>query len=107
MLNFAKTKVVLNSFIMANTTGQKFGGRTAGTPNKSTDKLRDVIKCFLETNMQDLQKNYNTLEPKDKLDFIQKILVYTTPKMNNTQVEMDIKDNVIKFQNVSKQFPKE
>lgn len=92
---------------MANTTGQKFGGRTAGTPNKSTDKLRDVIKCFLETNMQDLQKNYNTLEPKDKLDFIQKILVYTTPKMNNTQVEMDIKDNVIKFQNVSKQFPKE
>ena len=82
-------------------------GRPAGTPNKSTDKLRDVIKSFLETNMKDLQKNYNALEPKDKLDFIQKILVYTTPKMNNTQVDMDIKDNVIKFQNVSKQFPKE
>lgn len=28
---------------MANTTGQKFGGRTSGTPNKTTALLKDAI----------------------------------------------------------------
>ena len=31
---------------MANTTGNKFGGRTKGTPNKLTKELRELLKEY-------------------------------------------------------------
>jgi hypothetical protein len=35
---------------MANTTGQKFGGRTKGTSNKTTTELREKFSLLIENN---------------------------------------------------------
>ena len=35
---------------MANTTGKKFGGRELGTPNRSTEQLRQTVQVFIENN---------------------------------------------------------
>ena len=92
---------------MANTTGKKFGGRERGTPNKLTKELRHAINDFLNNNIEEIQKNFDLLEPKDKLYFYEKILSYTLPKMQSISTP-DIKQvPKIEFVNVSKQFPDE
>ena len=41
---------------MANTTGQKFGGRTKGTSNKATAAAREAIGLFVDNNAHRLQE---------------------------------------------------
>ncbi len=36
--------------------GQKFGGRTAGTPNKATSAAREAIALFVDANVGRLQE---------------------------------------------------
>jgi len=92
---------------MANTTGKKFGGREQGTPNKLTKELREAINNFLTDNIKEIQKNFDLLEPKDKLYFIEKILSYTLPKMQSISTPDLKQPKIIEFKNVSKQFPNE
>ena len=41
---------------MANTTGNKFGGRTKGTPNKLTKELRELLKNILYNEMEKIEE---------------------------------------------------
>ena len=70
---------------MANTTGEKFGGRKKGTPNKLTAELRQKINDFLNDNWNCLQKDFERLEPKDKLNFYEKLLQNGLPRLQSTQ----------------------
>ena len=54
-------------------------GRKAGTPNKSTNELRLLVQDFIEHNWHTLQKSFDKLEDKDKLNFIEKLLKHTLP----------------------------
>jgi hypothetical protein len=64
--------------------GKKTGGRTKGTPNRTTNELRDLIKDFVNQNISTLQSSFNELTPKDKLQFFEKMLSYAIPKLQNT-----------------------
>lgn len=88
-------------------TGFKTGGRSAGTPNKTTSELRNIIQSFLDKNVEELQKNFDLLEPKDKLSFIEKMLQYSLPKMNSVKMDLENTPREIQFINVSKQYPDE
>lgn len=57
----------------------KTGGRKKGTPNRSTDELRNLLQSFIDTNMKTLQADYNKLEPKDRLNFINSLLRHVLP----------------------------
>lgn len=77
------------------------GGRAKGTPNKVTLSLRNSVNSFLKKNMKDLQANYNQLEAKDKLAFIEKLLKYVLPQKQQTQIDFsqmteDQLDQIIK-----------
>ena len=79
-------------------------GRPLGTPNKTTEELRNTVQAFIENNIETMQVNFDLLEPKDKLSFIEKLLNYSLPRIQSTQ--LDIKSNPkIEYVNVSSQFP--
>lgn len=69
-------------------------GRKAGTPNKSTSDLRITVQYFLEKNMTSLQENFDMLEPRDKLLFVEKMLKYTLPTLQAV-------DNTLNVDNLS------
>lgn len=60
--------------------GQKTGGRKPGSENKITTILRQQITCFLTENWNTVQKDFRSLEPKDRLMFYDKMLSYGLPK---------------------------
>lgn len=68
---------------MANTTGNKFGGRTKGTPNKLTKELRELLKNILYNEMEKIEEYLDGLEPKEKLETIIKLMPYILPKTSN------------------------
>lgn len=64
-------------------------GRPKGVPNKTTKSLKETVKAFLNNNMDDLQRNYNQLEPKDKLFFFEKLLRYAMPTQAAIKAEIE------------------
>jgi hypothetical protein len=74
---------------MANTTGKKFGGRKAGTPNRSTSEIKEMINQFISGNIQDLQVNYDSLEPEKKLQFFKDLLKYTIPTHQSNEININ------------------
>ena len=65
------------------------GGRPKGTPNKVTIALRSRINDFLTDNWENLQNDFDKLEPKERLQFYEKLLQYGLPRLQNTQLTTD------------------
>lgn len=78
-----------------NNTKQKFGGRTKGTPNKTTAKLRERFTSLLESNIDTIQSDLNTLEPKDRIKTLLEISKFVIPTLKavDTKIETDF-DNL-------------
>lgn len=54
-------------------------GRPKGSPNRSTRQIRDAIALFVDKNIDKIQKEFNLMEPKDKLMFFERVLRYVIP----------------------------
>ena len=54
-------------------------GRRPNVPNKTTDELRGLFQSFVEANMDSLQINFDLLEPKEKLFYIEKLAKLVMP----------------------------
>ncbi|KAF0202244.1 MAG: hypothetical protein FD170_1970 [Bacteroidetes bacterium] len=54
-------------------------GRPKGSTNKSTDELRTLLQTFIDTNIETMQADYEALEPKDRLNFIERLLKHVLP----------------------------
>jgi hypothetical protein len=54
-------------------------GRKKGVPNKTTDELRGLFQSFLEANIETLQSDFDQLEPKERLSFIERIAKMIIP----------------------------
>ena len=72
---------------MANTTGIKYGGRTKGTPNKTTNELRKTLKCIVDDELLMLQSNIKELLPKERLELLIKLLPYVLPKVQTVNAK--------------------
>ena len=66
---------------MANTTGNKYGGRKKGTPNKLTKEIRIVLKDLIFDELENIQVHLEKMEPKQRLELIIKLLPYVLPKI--------------------------
>jgi hypothetical protein len=82
-------------------------GRKAGTPNKTTEELRGLFQSFIEANIDTLQSDFDKLEPKDRLSFIERLarLVLPTPNPQETELAElieKLKQHEGKFSNGSK-----
>jgi len=68
---------------MANTTGNKYGGRQKGTPNKLTKELRSVLKDILYQELEQLQEHLETLKPRERVELLIKLMPYVLPKVTS------------------------
>lgn len=64
-------------------------GRPKGTPNKITTDLRQSIQSFLNANWDSVQAEFDQLEAREKLSFIEKLLKYAVPALQATTIKTD------------------
>lgn len=69
--------------------GIKTGGRIAGTPNKTTEEIKELIIQFVSNNIDTVQADFEKLEPKDKLYFFDKMLKYIIPTGSEGKANID------------------
>ena len=60
--------------------GKKTGGRKPGTPNKLTNELRTILNEIVYNEIIHLQTRINTLQEKDRIELLTKLLPYVIPK---------------------------
>ena len=70
-----------------NNTGKKFGGRSKGTLNKSTAETKTLLHNIVGNQLDEVENLLSTLEPKEKLDAIIKLLRYVLPLQSEIAIE--------------------
>ncbi len=70
--------------------GNNLGGRTVGSKNKITQKIRDSFSKLISDNLDGLQKDLDGLHPKDRIRAIIDLAVYVIPKMKAVEVKAEI-----------------
>ena len=68
---------------MANTTGNKYGGRQKGTPIRMTKELRSVLKDILYRELEQIQEQLDALNPKERIELLIKLMPYVLPKVTS------------------------
>lgn len=70
-----------------NTTGNKYGGRTKGTPNKLSSKIKDKLSSILNETIDSL--DLDNMTKSERLKLIQLTLPYviTKPQIEETPQE--------------------
>lgn len=64
-------------------------GRPKGIPNKVTTDLRQWITSFIEDNLEQIQHDWETLEPRDRIVLFEKLLKYSLPTLQATSLTTD------------------
>lgn len=73
--------------------GTRQNGRTPGTQNKTTKEIRETFKNLLENNLEQVQNDLDSLEPKDRVLFLLKLTSFVIPTLRSIEVnEINIKD---------------
>jgi hypothetical protein len=73
--------------------GNSMGGRKVGSKNKITQDIREAFKKLIEDNIDGLQNDLDSLDPKDRLRLIIDISQYVIPRLKQTDVSADITSN--------------
>lgn len=68
----------------------KTGGRVKGTPNKATVLNKKAIENLLEQYNSSgmFSQDFLSLEPRDRIMIVERLIQYTTPKMQSTSVDL-------------------
>jgi hypothetical protein len=72
-------------------------GRPAGSKNRTTAEIRDLLKEFVSANWETIQTDFDQLPPKDRLAFFEKVLQYTIPKMQSVNHEFELRQKLEKM----------
>lgn len=71
---------------------KKTGGRKKGTPNKVTESTRHWIGRLIEDNKAQIEEDLKALEPKERLQVLERFMQYTLPKMQSIQAKINLND---------------
>lgn len=58
----------------------KTGGRQAGTPNKTTSRMRELLTGFMHDKWPVVQSSFDKLQPKEKVLAFTRLLPFITPQ---------------------------
>jgi len=86
------TKVApINDVVKLDSKRPKSGGRVKGTPNVLTHELRETLKQFVSSEIDNLSKEdvLSKLTYSERLVFLTKILPYVLPKVQPLLSEYD------------------
>lgn len=62
-------------------------GRPKGSKNKVTVEVREVFKSLLEENINQIQKDIESLTPKERVNVLLKISEFVIPKLRSIDSE--------------------
>ena len=65
-------------------------GRPKGTPNKVTGDLRQWLSKLVDDNRTTFEADLKDLEPAQRLQILEKLMQYCTPKLQAISVEAQI-----------------
>lgn len=68
----------------------RLGGRAKGTPNRITASVKDWIFQVIDKNRLQMEKDIEVLEPKDRLQVLEKLMQYVIPKQQAVSANLDI-----------------
>lgn len=68
---------------------EKTGGRVAGTPNKVTGTVKEWITGLIDKNRAQVEKDLKMLEPKERLQVLEKLMQYVVPKQAAVSAKVD------------------
>ena len=71
--------------------GKKTGGRTKGTPNKTTSEIREHYQNLINSNLDLLDNDLKSLEPLQRLKMIIELSKFVIPTLRAT--DLSIEDN--------------
>ena len=64
-------------------------GRPKGTPNRITQDVRAWLSAVIDKNRKHMERDLKALEPKDRLQMIEKLMQYVIPKQQAVSAEVD------------------
>lgn len=62
-------------------------GRPLGAKNKVSEKLRENITDFLESNFKQVEKDFKNLSPSVRFKYYIELLSFAVPKLSSMQVQ--------------------
>lgn len=65
--------------------GTKTGGRTLGTPNKTTKEIRTVLKGVINNELSNIETLLSEMPPKERLEIVIKLIPYVLPKIDTVK----------------------
>lgn len=71
--------------------GIKTGGRTLGTPNRTTTEIRDHFQNLIAENLEQLEDDLKELEPLQRLKIIIELSKFVVPTLKAT--DLSLSDN--------------
>ena len=77
--------------------GNTLGGRTKGSSNKATSKVRESFTSLLEDNLQQLKADFKELEPKDRIKLFLDLSKYVIPQLKQTDSTLNTTLNINDF----------
>ncbi|HJB84741.1 MAG TPA: hypothetical protein IAA13_04455 [Candidatus Alistipes merdigallinarum] len=68
----------------------RLGGRAKGTPNRITASVKAWIFQVIDKNRLQMEKDIEALEPKERLQVLEKLMQYVIPKQQAVSANLDI-----------------
>ena len=85
----------------------KTGGRSAGTPNKTTSELKAWITELIESNKAQFEIDLKTVDPEKRLLLLEKLMNFIIPKMQSVSVEAQINAEYMALEKLLETAPAE
>ena len=65
-------------------------GRPKGKPNKITADTRQWLAAVIDKNRRQMEKDLKALEPKDRLQMLEKLMQYVIPKQQAVSADVNV-----------------
>ena len=72
---------------------KKTGGRIKGVPNRTSAQTKELIQIVVSKQLDKVEALLNTLEPKERIDAIIKLLPFVIPKQSAIEIDNKEDDN--------------
>ena len=69
-------------------------GRKAGSLNRATKDIRDAFTLLIENNIDTLQKDLDSLEPKERVKLLLDMANFVVPKLRSVELKNDVEETI-------------
>ena len=80
-------------------------GKPKGTQNKATTDLRTWINILINKNLPKIEKDLESLDSKDRLQVIERLIQYCIPKQQAISVEAQIQAEYSELEKLIEKMP--